>query len=71
MHWFIDGELILAIDGHVITNVTGAEIPSEPLSIIMNTAVSKQWGFPSTCPSSCKVREPLMRVGHYINTKLT
>lgn len=30
LHWYLDGELILAINGTSITSVTGAEIPSEP-----------------------------------------
>ena len=37
--------------------MTGAEIPSEPSYIIMNTAVSKEWGFPQTCPKGCPCKE--------------
>jgi hypothetical protein len=32
--------------------VPGSEIPSEPSYIMLNTAVSSQWGFP-TCPGGC------------------
>jgi beta-glucanase (GH16 family) len=53
LHWFLDGELILAINGTSINPVTHAEIPSEPSYIIFNTAVSKEWGFPTTCPMGC------------------
>ena len=33
--------------------LAGSEISSEPMYILLNTAVSKQWGFPRTCPGSC------------------
>lgn len=36
---------------------TGAEISSEPSYILLNTAVSKQWGFPIQCPAGCKCQE--------------
>lgn len=29
------------------------EIPSEPMYLIMNTAVSHTWGFPAPCPDGC------------------
>jgi hypothetical protein len=31
----------------------GSEISSEPMYVILNTAVSKQWGFPKECPANC------------------
>jgi beta-glucan synthesis-associated protein KRE6 len=31
----------------------GAEISSEPSYILLNTAVSTEWGFPKTCPGDC------------------
>jgi hypothetical protein len=31
----------------------GSEISSEPSYMIMNTAVSSQWGFPTECPANC------------------
>lgn len=37
--------------------VVGSTISTEPMYIIMNTAVSKQWGFPSTCPANCPCKE--------------
>ncbi len=53
LHWYLDGDLIFAINGSSITSVTHAEIPSEPSYIILNTAVSKEWGFPMQCPAGC------------------
>lgn len=32
---------------------TGSEISTEPMYILLNTAVSKQWGFPRECPANC------------------
>jgi hypothetical protein len=29
------------------------EIPSEPMYLLMNTAVSSNWGFPAPCPENC------------------
>ncbi|KAL3944530.1 MAG: hypothetical protein SGBAC_001398 [Bacillariaceae sp.] len=58
LHWFLDGELVLSINGTgVATAGTGAEISSEPSYILLNTAVSKQWGFPIQCPAGCKCQE--------------
>jgi hypothetical protein len=37
----------------MLTENKGAEISSEPSYIILNTAVSKQWGFPNVCPDFC------------------
>jgi beta-glucan synthesis-associated protein KRE6 len=54
LRWFLDGELVLDIDGVGLSMAgQGAEVSSEPSYIILNTAVSSQWGFPSTCPSGC------------------
>lgn len=52
LHWFLDGELVYAIDGKGLSG-SGAEISSEPSYIILNTAISKQWGFPNECPANC------------------
>ena len=54
LHWFLDDELVYSIDGKGIgESDNGAEISSEPSYIIMNTAISKQWGFPIQCPNNC------------------
>lgn len=31
----------------------GTEIPSEPSYLLINTAVSSNWGFPKPCPEDC------------------
>ena len=54
LHWFIDNELVLSINGTGVKEAgLGSEISSEPSYILMNTAISKQWGFPKTCPTNC------------------
>ena len=54
LHWFLDNELVYSLDGAGLAAAqTGAEVSSEPSYIILNTAVSKQWGFPPTCPANC------------------
>lgn len=58
LHWFLDGELVLAINGTGIREGgTGSEVSTEPSYIIMNTAVSSQWGFPNTCPTNCPCKK--------------
>ena len=55
--WFIDDRLITAIDGDDLFATSHAEIPSEPMYLVMNMAVSKDWGFPDAyfknCPKKC------------------
>jgi hypothetical protein len=51
--WFTDGEYTFGIDGASLV-LTGTEIPSEPMYLIMNTAVSHTWGFPTPCPDNCE-----------------
>jgi len=58
LHWFVDDQLVLAIDGKGVTGAgLGSVISTEPSYIIMNTAISKQWGFPQECPTDCKCKE--------------
>jgi hypothetical protein len=45
---------IIFVYGYV---VVGSTISTEPMYIIMNTAVSKQWGFPPTCPANCPCKD--------------
>jgi hypothetical protein len=45
------------IDVEMLPFVTGAEISTEPSYILLNTAVSSQWGFPLECPDNCKCKE--------------
>lgn len=50
--WFTDGKLIHALYGKSLS-IMQTEIPSEPMYLIMNTAVSSHWGFPAPCPDNC------------------
>ncbi|GKY98701.1 hypothetical protein MPSEU_000826400 [Mayamaea pseudoterrestris] len=58
LHWFLDGKLVLAINGSGIKDAgLGTTVSSEPSYIILNTAISKQWGFPRECPPSCPCKK--------------
>jgi hypothetical protein len=50
--WYSDGKFLFAIYGESLS-LTGSEIPSEPMYLLMNTAVSSSWGFPAPCPEGC------------------
>lgn len=57
LHWYLDGKLVMAINGTGIRQAgTGAEISTEPSYVIVNTAVSSQWGFPNQCPPNCNCK---------------
>jgi len=57
LHWFLDGKLVLAINGTGIRQGgTGSEVSTEPMYILLNSAVSSQWGFPIKCPPSCNCK---------------
>lgn len=54
LRWFLDDEFVLEIKGEGLNaSGTGGRISSEPMYVILNTAVSSQWGFPAKCPSDC------------------
>eukprot|EP00565_Helicotheca_tamesis_P009340 CAMPEP_0185734316 /NCGR_PEP_ID=MMETSP1171-20130828/22123_1 /TAXON_ID=374046 /ORGANISM="Helicotheca tamensis, Strain CCMP826" /LENGTH=636 /DNA_ID=CAMNT_0028404277 /DNA_START=32 /DNA_END=1942 /DNA_ORIENTATION=- len=54
LRWFLDNKLVLSMNGTGIAKAGfGAEISSEPMYILMNTAISTQWGFPMDCPNDC------------------
>lgn len=57
INWYLDDELILGINGTSLKEPEGAEIPSEPSYVLINTAISKDWGFPKTCPEGCGCKE--------------
>lgn len=58
LHWFLDGELVFALNGTGVRKADlGTEISTEPSYIIFNTAISKQWGFPSQCPTNCPCKK--------------
>ena len=55
--WFVDGKLVTAVYGDDLQATSQSEIPSEPMYLVMNLAVSKDWGFPDAyfknCPKKC------------------
>ncbi|KAL7547451.1 hypothetical protein ACHAWF_010749 [Thalassiosira exigua] len=53
LKWFLDGNFLYGIKGEDLQSVTHTEIPSEPMYLIMNTAVASSWGFPKPCPEGC------------------
>ncbi len=52
IRWYTNGAFVYSIKGESL-NITGSEIPSEAMYVIMNTAVASSWGFPVPCPSGC------------------
>lgn len=54
LKWFIDGQMISAIVGDKLQQVSETEIPSEPMYILLNQALSKDWGFPDPWFLNCK-----------------
>ena len=50
--WHLDGKFLYGIHADAF-NKTGAMIPEEPMYIILNTAISSTWGFPTPCPEGC------------------
>jgi hypothetical protein len=50
--WYSDGKLVYGVSG-ISLDIMQTEIPSEPMYLLMNTAVSSNWGFPAPCPENC------------------
>lgn len=46
-------DIDLTLVHFIIFLLIGSEISTEPSYILLNTAVSSQWGFPLKCPSNC------------------
>jgi len=58
LRWFLDDEFVMEVDGVGLNSSgTGSEISSEPMYILLNTAISSQWGFPQKCPSMCPCKK--------------
>lgn len=53
IRWYTDEEFVYSVKGADL-GITGSEIPSEAMYLLMNTAVASSWGFPAPCPSGCK-----------------
>jgi hypothetical protein len=49
LQWYLDDEFIFGIDGDDLAATTGAMIPTEPMYLILNTAISHRWGMPEPC----------------------
>ena len=49
LSWYIDDTFYMKIDGTSMHNLTGAHIPQEPMYLILNTAISHQWGMAEPC----------------------
>ena len=52
IRWYVNGDFVFGIKGESL-NITGTSIPSEPMYMIINTAVASSWGFPVPCPDGC------------------
>jgi hypothetical protein len=52
IRWYTDDVFVYGISGSNL-NITGTEIPSEAMYLLMNTAVASSWGFPAPCPEGC------------------
>mmetsp|Transcript_36497 Transcript_36497/g.66827 ORF Transcript_36497/g.66827 Transcript_36497/m.66827 type:complete len:360 (+) Transcript_36497:174-1253(+) len=51
----MDGVLVYGITGQSLNDkMKGSQIPTEPQYVLLNTAISSSWGFPSPCPANCK-----------------
>ena len=52
IRWYTDDDFVFGVSGQSLSFM-GTEIPSEPMYLIMNTAVSSHWGFKEPCPNGC------------------
>uniref|UniRef100_A0A7S3K4P5 GH16 domain-containing protein n=1 Tax=Aureoumbra lagunensis TaxID=44058 RepID=A0A7S3K4P5_9STRA len=52
IRWYLDNEFIFQVLPETL-DMTGANMPDEPMHILLNTAVSSTWGFPAPCPAGC------------------
>jgi hypothetical protein len=53
VRWYTDEKFVFGINGDSLS-IMQTEIPSEPMYLLMNTAVSSSWGFPAPCPDNCE-----------------
>lgn len=42
LEWYLDGKLLLGIEGSSLKNLTGSLVPVEPMYLVFNTAVSQR-----------------------------
>jgi hypothetical protein len=53
LRWYVDGSLVQGVPGESL-RLSGTEIPSEPMYLLMNMAISKDWAFPDAYFLNCK-----------------
>lgn len=51
INWYLDSRFLFSVQSKVLG--LAGEISSEPMYLIMNTALGKHWGFPEKCPEGC------------------
>ena len=52
VEWYLDDHLVFGVPAEALRNTTGAIIPTEPMYLVANVAMSYTWGMPSPCQSS-------------------
>ncbi|CAM9973170.1 unnamed protein product, partial [Scytosiphon promiscuus] len=52
IRWYLDDEPLYGIDDNTLGTMHGAQIPLEPMYLLLNTAISSTWGFPD-CGYGC------------------
>ena len=55
VRWYVDDEFKFSIEAEGLATATGASIPEEPSYVILNTAISTSWGFPTDIPWGCDI----------------
>jgi len=53
VQWFVDNQLVSAVYGDDLRATSKTEIPTEPMYLVMNLAVSRDWGFPNATLKNC------------------
>mmetsp|Transcript_4655 Transcript_4655/g.6480 ORF Transcript_4655/g.6480 Transcript_4655/m.6480 type:complete len:703 (-) Transcript_4655:204-2312(-) len=66
IRWYVNDEFVVDMNGTGIVDAgLGSTISTEPMYLIMNTAVSSQWGFPAKCPGNCPCKKYDCNSKHY------
>jgi beta-glucanase (GH16 family) len=52
IRWYTDDVFVYSVKGADLA-ITGGEIPSEAMYLLMNVAIASSWGFPAPCPEGC------------------
>ena len=51
VEWYLDDKLVFGVPAEALRNATGSMIPTEPMYLVANVAMSFNWGMPSPCQS--------------------